>query len=124
MDAGNRIGAELDLDATRRTHLANERTYLAWLRTGLTAVAVGLAVAKLLPDLAGAGTTWPYASLGIGFCVLGIIMMAVGIRRVREVGRALERGEFRPMDDVAAVWVGILTITLAVATIAIVLFGP
>ena len=28
-----------DLDATVRTHLANERTFLAWLRTGITFVA-------------------------------------------------------------------------------------
>src|SRR5437870_13076633 len=30
------------LDATRRTRLANERTYLAWWRTGLTSLAVSL----------------------------------------------------------------------------------
>ena len=30
-------------DATRRTRLANERTYLAWWRTGLTSLAVSLA---------------------------------------------------------------------------------
>jgi putative membrane protein len=30
-------------DATRRTLLANERTYLAWWRTGLTSLAVSLA---------------------------------------------------------------------------------
>ncbi|MET0972771.1 MAG: DUF202 domain-containing protein, partial [Thermoleophilaceae bacterium] len=32
----------VDDDVTRRTRLANERTYLAWLRTGLTAFAVSL----------------------------------------------------------------------------------
>ena len=69
---------ERRIDAFRRTHLANERTYLAWLRSGLTAVAVGLGVAKFLPDLADAGTTWPYVALGAGFCLLGILMMVVG----------------------------------------------
>ncbi len=37
-------------DATRRTRLANERTYLAWWRSGLTALAVGLAAGKLVPE--------------------------------------------------------------------------
>ena len=36
-------------DATRRTRLANERTYLAWWRTGLTSLAVGLGAGKLVP---------------------------------------------------------------------------
>ena len=30
------------VDATRRTHLASERTYLAWWRTGLTSLTVGI----------------------------------------------------------------------------------
>ncbi len=38
-------------DATRRTHLANERTYLAWWRTGLAALAVSLGAGKLVPPL-------------------------------------------------------------------------
>jgi putative membrane protein len=38
-------------DATRRTRLANERTYLAWWRTGLTAFAVSLGAGKLVPAL-------------------------------------------------------------------------
>jgi putative membrane protein len=36
-----------DADATRRTHLANERTRLALWRTGLTAIAVALAVGRV-----------------------------------------------------------------------------
>ncbi len=34
-----------------RFSLANERTFLAWIRTGLTLVGGGLAVAQFLPDL-------------------------------------------------------------------------
>ncbi|MFD8034708.1 YidH family protein [Streptomyces sp. NPDC059717] len=32
-----------------REHLANERTYLAWLRTGISVAALGVAVAKFAP---------------------------------------------------------------------------
>ncbi len=40
-------------DATRRTRLANERTELAWWRTGLTALAVALAIGRVVPELNG-----------------------------------------------------------------------
>jgi uncharacterized membrane protein YidH (DUF202 family) len=39
------------VDATRRTRLADERTELAWWRTGLTALAVALAVGRVIPGL-------------------------------------------------------------------------
>lgn len=112
---------ERRIDAFRRTHLANERTYLAWLRSGLTAVAVGLGVAKFLPDLADAGASWPYVILGVGFCVLGTLMMVAGVYRLRQVNRALERGEFGPLDERVATQIGALTIVLAIATMAVIL---
>ena len=40
-----------DVDATRRTYLASERTELAWWRTGLTALAVALGVGRVVPGL-------------------------------------------------------------------------
>lgn len=37
--------------AEERTKLAKERTFAAWLRTGLGTIGIGLALAKLLPSL-------------------------------------------------------------------------
>ncbi|HKI23207.1 MAG TPA: DUF202 domain-containing protein [Gaiellaceae bacterium] len=65
-------------DATRRTRLATERTYLAWWRSGLTALAVGLAAGKLVPELS-AGASWPYELLGAGYSLLGIAFIFYGI---------------------------------------------
>lgn len=113
---------ERRIDATRRTHLANERTYLAWLRSGLTAVAVGLGIAKFLPDFAG-GAAWPYVALGTGFCLLGVAMVALGLRRLRAVSRALTEGTFGPLDDASATGIGVATILLAVATIFVVILA-
>jgi putative membrane protein len=67
----------------RRTSLAVERTYLAWWRTGLTAFAVALATARLVPDLSKAKVQWPYTLLGIGFAVLGTACILVGEQRRR-----------------------------------------
>ncbi len=50
MDEGDaRAGVRrVDPDSRARTHLANERTFLAWLRTGLSLIALGLAAAQFL----------------------------------------------------------------------------
>jgi putative membrane protein len=98
--AEHRTDAPIDeaRDATRRTRLANERTYLAWWRTGLTAFAVSIGSGKLIPELTS-GTTWPYTVIGIGFAVLGIACCVYAYRRHHEVDAALRRGEFAGPDD-------------------------
>jgi inner membrane protein YidH len=85
-------------DATRRTYLANERTYLAWWRTGVTCLAVSFGTGRIVPAL-GNHTRWPYAVLGAGFALLGVAFMWLGARRQREVQAAVERGEFAALDD-------------------------
>lgn len=89
-------------DATRRTRLANERTFLAWWRTGLTAFAVSIGSGKLVPALAS-GVTWPYTAIGIGFAGLGVACCGYAFWRHREVEEAVSRGEFaRPEERVIA----------------------
>ena len=85
-------------DATRRTHLANERTYLAWWRTGLTCLVVSLGAGKLVPSISHQAR-WPYAVLGTGFGLLGLVFIAYGLRRAREVRGAVARAEFQHPDD-------------------------
>jgi putative membrane protein len=106
-------------DATRRTRLANERTYLAWWRTGLTSLAVSLAAGKVVPQLSGTNRTWPYQVIGAGFALIGIGCIAYGLRRERQVEAALMRGEFVPPDrfwtmamTLAGVLLGVLTLVM------------
>jgi putative membrane protein len=106
-------------DATRRTRLANERTYLAWWRTGLTSLAVSLAAGKVVPQLSNTNHTWPYQVIGAGFAVIGIGCIAYGLRRERQVEAALMRGEFVPPDrawtlamTVAGVLLGVFTLVM------------
>ena len=73
-------------DATRRTRLANERTYLAWWRTGLTALAVSFAAGKLLPELSRGRELAVRARRG-RVCLIGIVFMVYGYVRHREVDR-------------------------------------
>ena len=85
-------------DATRRTYLANERTYLAWWRTGVTCLAVSFGAGRIVPALNN-HARWPYAVVGAGFAILGIAFMWFGARRQREVHAAVARGEFSELDD-------------------------
>ena len=66
-----RVGAEPDYRFT----LANERTFLAWIRTALALAAGGLAAVGLLEDLAGGEL------LGILLLVLSFVTAASAYRR-------------------------------------------
>jgi putative membrane protein len=114
-------GREVE-DATRRTRLANERTYLAWLRSGLTALAVGLAAGKLVPELSS-GASWPYELLGVGYALLGVALIFYGHRRQQTVEAALRRGEWAPIDARATAALTAAGIVLGAATVLVVLFA-
>ncbi len=109
-------------DATRRTHLANERTQLAWWRTGLTALAVALAIGRVVPELGGSPTRWPYTAVGAGFAIYGVGLILYGNARSREVMRALRTGRYSEVSERA---IGALTaagIVLGLATLALIVF--
>jgi len=105
-------------DATRRTRLANERTYLAWWRTGLTALAVALGAGKLIPELTDSAQ-WPFVGLGIGFAVLGVGFIAYGQWRARVVEEAVRRGEFVPLGSRFSLLATAAGVGLGIATIVI-----
>ena len=58
-----------------RFTLANERTFLAWIRTALALAAGGLAAVGLLEDFAGG------ALLGLGLLALSFVTAATAYRR-------------------------------------------
>jgi putative membrane protein len=67
--------------ADARTRLAVERTMLAWWRTGLASLAVALAVGRLLPEISGEETTWPYVTLGLAFASYACGLFVYGTAR-------------------------------------------
>jgi putative membrane protein len=107
-------------DATRRTRLANERTFLAWLRTGVTCLAAGLAVGRVLPELIEEGTTWPYAAIGAGWALVGMALVGYGLRRERSVAAALDRGDFEPIEGSVLVGLTGAAFLLGAGTLALV----
>jgi putative membrane protein len=105
--------------APRRTWLAAERTYLAWLRTGLGALGIALAVGRLLPALIETEHIG-FGLLGIGYGALGVFLLVMSAYRTHRVRAALVAQ--RPLPaDAWTIWV--LTaagLVLAAGTIALV----
>ena len=107
------------VDPTRRTRLASERTVLAWLRTGLTATAVALAVGKVVPELGHGGAHWPFVAIGVGYAVLGAVIVVYGMLRGRQVDRALEQGRYVGLSDNAMWVIGLIAAFLALVTVVV-----
>jgi putative membrane protein len=103
-------------DAIRRTRLANERTYLAWWRSGLTAFAVSIGAGKLVPAVAS-GPSWPFETLGAAFGVLGVAFVALGFARQRAVDAALARGEYAELREPLALGLTAAGLLLGVGTV-------
>jgi putative membrane protein len=74
-----------------RDHLANERTFLAWVRTALAFVALGAALA----GFAGLGHDRRVAAACLTFAT-GVVVLGYGSVRYARVRRALDSGAFPP----------------------------
>jgi putative membrane protein len=109
-------------DATRRTRLANERTYLAWWRTGLTAFAVSLGAGRIVPAVAGGPQTL-YTVVGVLFAVLGLLVIAYGRQRGREVDDAISEGSYRRADERLLTLIAVLAGIGGLMLIALILVG-
>lgn len=107
-------------DATRRTQLASERTQLAWWRTGFAAIAVALAVGRVVPALDDANVRWPYTLLGLAFALYGVALIWYGNRRGVAVGRAVAGGELEVPSAAFSSALGITGALLGVATAIVV----
>ncbi|MFD2091758.1 YidH family protein [Blastococcus deserti] len=94
-----------------RFTLANERTLLAWLRTGLALVAGGVAVATYAPDL---GVRWGSAVVALGLVLTGLGTALAGYRRWRANEMAIAAD--RPLP---ASWL-MPTVAAAVAAVVVV----
>jgi putative membrane protein len=71
---------------------ANERTLLAWIRTGLALMAFGFMIARVSVWLQGAPSTAGARVIGVAFVVLGTVSNVVAAARYRKVRRSILEG--------------------------------
>lgn len=112
---GDSVPEEQQLDY--RFTLANERTFLAWIRTALGLLAGGVAVHTLVQPFRHSGIR---RALAVS-CILLAVMIAVGAyRHWRDVEAAMRRGEGLTgtiMVPLLAVGIAIVSIMAAVAVL-------
>ena len=103
-----------------RDHLANERTFLAWVRTSVAIVVFGFAIGRFAIAMRQLAAFQGHASkttglsvwMGMSSILAGIAMVVAGLMRYRKTRSQLEAGRFEPAGFV-----------LDLVTILTVLFG-
>jgi putative membrane protein len=114
-----------DGDSRFRDHAANERTLLAWIRTGIALMAFGFAIARFglfLQEIAQAGQVPIHAVRGLGsawfgvtLVVLGLVTNAAAVARYSRIRKALtELGTVVPNPMLAYV-LGAGSVLVAIA---------
>jgi putative membrane protein len=104
----------VDPDSRARTHLANERTFLAWFRTGFALVALGLAAAQFLTRDVEPGVPIVRA-LSTAMIGTGAAAILVGGYRYREGRRRIDAELFHPA--------GLSILIIAVAGLVVAVLG-
>ncbi len=110
-----------DDDTVIREHLANERTLLSWVRTGVGPISIGLVVerAGALVDAAPGKVASTSASelFGLALALLGVLTLVMGAVQFMHTRRRISVGEFVPS---AAAYLVIVAGSLTFASVFIV----
>ena len=112
-------------NSTRVTnHLANERTFLAWMRTGLATITIGFVVARFglflrelgLKSHPASPLSLHYSALfGVSLTVLGVGTIIVSLRNFLRVRRDIDQNTFHPIVGSA------VTLTILASVIGLML---
>ena len=87
-----------------RDHLANERTFLAWVRTSVAVVVFGFAIGRFAIALRQLAqfqghvpkTTGLSVWMGMSSILAGVVMVVAGLMRYRKTRAQLDEGKFEP----------------------------
>jgi putative membrane protein len=105
-----------------RDHLANERTFLAWVRTSVAIVVFGFAIGRFaiamrqLTEFQGRSsrTTGFSVWMGMSAILAGVVMVGAGLMRYRKTRAQLDQGKFEPAGFIVDL-VTILTVLFGLA---------
>ena len=97
-----------------REHLANERTLLAWIRTGVSLISFGLVVERIGAQI---GPTGASGAFGVALAVLGCLALVLGTVQFLRSRRGIATNNFVPA---AAAYMVVVAGALALAGVFII----
>lgn len=103
-----------------RFTLANERTFLAWIRTALALIAGGIAVVQFVPSFGIPGVRH---GLSLVLTAGGGVLAALAVRRWQRVQAAMRRNEDLPPTHVPLI-LGSAIFVLTVAVLVVLAVWP
>ncbi|HMD06971.1 MAG TPA: DUF202 domain-containing protein [Candidatus Acidoferrum sp.] len=114
-----------------RDHLANERTFLAWVRTGVAVVVFGFAIGRFAVairqwmQLEGQGHVVPTSGLSVWFgtaaIIAGVLVCLMGLVRYRQTRKQIDSGNFQPAGFLIDL-VGVVTALFGLALAAYLIY--
>lgn len=117
-----------DIHSKSREHLANERTFLAWVRTGIALMGFGFVIVKFALFLkqasimlAGKAIAPPRgysAIIGIVMVALGVVMTVLAFWQYKKTMRQLNNNSYMPSSVLSA----LLTIAIVLGGILLLVF--
>lgn len=117
------------MDSRNRDYLANERTFLAYVRTALSFIAFGFVIARFslfTREISAIAhlrvpSTHASAEFGVGMAMAGIVIGAYGAARYASTNAAIQQNAERPMPVWAAFAGGAVIAAIGIV-VAIALF--
>ncbi len=107
-----------------RDHLANERTFLAWVRSSVSLMGFGVLIARLRYFFAAPGASLPASGspprsslLGLAFVVVGLVSLLFATANYARTRRGIETGTYEPLGTAIYI-ISIVIFTLGAASVA------
>ncbi|HYO03822.1 MAG TPA: DUF202 domain-containing protein [Mycobacterium sp.] len=109
-----------EVEPDYRFTLANERTFLAWIRTALALIAGGVALVQLVPSF---GITGVRHGLSVLLVTAGGLIAGLAVRRWQRVQTAMRRNAALPPSRLPAV-LGAALLAVTVVLLVVLFVAP
>jgi putative membrane protein len=101
-------------DSTARDHLASERTFLAWVRTALGVVGLGVIIGKLVESEGLVAEITGLALIGFG-----AVMLIYAVVRFHRLSQIMEQGRYE-VSYWGPTLVAIVSLMIAIGAVALI----
>ena len=102
-----------------REHLANERTYLAWMRSAVSLMGFGVVIVRIRmlqpPMMPTLGNGW---KLGLAFAFVGLLMVWLSTQHYYAVRHDIDEDNFEPSDR----WVALFSLAVLILGMGVVYY--